>query len=51
MNSDVFLPLEAWFVVGSQHLYGPEALEQVAANGAIIADALNAAAQLPVKVV
>ncbi len=51
MNTDVFLPLEAWFVVGSQHLYGPEALEQVAANGAVIADALNAAAQLPVKVV
>lgn len=51
MNTDVFSPLETWFVVGSQHLYGPEALEQVAANGAVIAEALNAAAQLPVKVV
>ncbi|MCB8925863.1 MAG: L-arabinose isomerase [Ardenticatenaceae bacterium] len=51
MNSDVFSPLETWFVVGSQHLYGPEALEQVAANGAVIAEALDASDQLPVKVV
>ena len=51
MNSDVFSPLETWFVVGSQHLYGPEALEQVATNGAVIAEALDASDQLPVKVV
>ena len=51
MNSDVFSPLETWFVVGSQHLYGPEALEQVAANGAVIAEELDASDQLPVKVV
>ncbi|MEZ4593002.1 MAG: L-arabinose isomerase [Chloroflexota bacterium] len=51
MNTDIFAPLEAWFVVGSQHLYGPEALEQVSANGAVIADSLNASGKLPVKVV
>ena len=51
MNTDIFTPLEAWFVVGSQHLYGPEALEQVAANGRIIAQALNDSQKLPVKVV
>jgi L-arabinose isomerase len=50
MNTDIFTPLEAWFVVGSQHLYGPEALEQVAANGRIIAQALNDSQKLPVKV-
>jgi L-arabinose isomerase len=51
MNSDIFSPLEAWFVVGSQHLYGPEALETVAANGRSIANALDESPQLPVKVV
>jgi len=51
MNKDVFQPLEAWFVVGSQHLYGPEALEQVAENGRFIANALNESQKLPVKVV
>ncbi|MCB9006087.1 MAG: L-arabinose isomerase [Ardenticatenaceae bacterium] len=45
------MPMEAWFVVGSQHLYGPEALEQVAAHGRIIAQALNDSQKLPVNVV
>jgi L-arabinose isomerase len=51
MNTDIFTPLEVWFVVGSQHLYGPEALAQVAANGAKIAEALDQSPKLPVKVV
>ncbi len=51
MNTDIFTPLEAWFVVGSQHLYGPEALEQVAANAQVIARALNESGKLPLKVV
>ena len=51
MNTDIFAPLEVWFVVGSQHLYGPETLAQVAANSAVIAEALNASGKLPVKVV
>jgi L-arabinose isomerase len=40
---------EAWFVTGSQGLYGPETLKQVAANSQKVAKALNSA--LPVKVV
>lgn len=51
MNTDIFAPLEAWFVVGSQHLYGPEALAQVVTNGAKIAEALDNSPKLSVKVV
>lgn len=43
--------LEAWFVTGSQHLYGPETLKQVVQNAEIIAKALDASAHLPVKIV
>jgi L-arabinose isomerase len=42
---------EVWFVTGSQHLYGPETLKQVAANSQQIANALNASASVPVRVV
>ncbi|HBX69971.1 MAG TPA: L-arabinose isomerase, partial [Chloroflexi bacterium] len=41
--------LEVWFITGSQHLYGPKTLEQVAANSNKIAVSLNET--LPVKVV
>jgi len=51
MNIDIFAPLEAWFVVGSQHLYGPEALAQVAQNAQVVANSLNESNKLPVKVV
>ena len=30
-----------WFVVGSQHLYGEEALKQVRDNGRVVAETLN----------
>ncbi len=43
--------LEVWFVTGSQHLYGPETLKQVAKDSQEIAKALNAASALPVRVV
>ena len=43
--------LEVWFVTGSQHLYGPETLKQVAAHSQAIARALNEASAIPVKVV
>lgn len=33
--------LEAWFIVGSQHLYGPEALKQVEVDATEIVDYLN----------
>ena len=42
---------EIWFVTGSQHLYGPGPLEQVAQNSKVIAGALSEAQQIPVKVV
>ncbi len=43
--------LEAWFVTGSQHLYGEEALRQVAENSRRIVDSLNASSRLPIRVV
>ncbi|MEI7837278.1 MAG: L-arabinose isomerase [Planctomycetota bacterium] len=43
--------LEAWFVTGSQHLYGPAALKQVAQDSKCVAKALAEAAGAPVKVV
>ena len=42
---------EVWFVTGSQHLYGPETLQKVAEHSQTIAKALDAAPQLPVRVV
>jgi L-arabinose isomerase len=42
---------EVWFVTGSQHLYGPETLKQVAAHSQEIAKAFSAAPAIPVKVV
>src|SRR5665213_151245 len=46
-----FKQLEAWFVTGSQHLYGEETLKKVADHSKIIAKAFNDAATIPVKVV
>ena len=43
--------LEAWFITGSQHLYGADALHQVASHAATIAGALDAASGIPVRVV
>ena len=40
---------EAWFLTGSQHLYGPETLEQVAQHSQQIAQELDT--QLPIKIV
>jgi L-arabinose isomerase len=40
---------EAWFITGSQHLYGPETLEQVAQHSQQIAAALDT--ELPIKIV
>src|SRR5689334_16648602 len=42
---------EVWFVTGSQHLYGPKTLEQVAEHSKEIAAALSASAHVPVKVI
>ena len=40
-----------WFVIGSQHLYGPEALQQVTKHAEHVVNALNAEAKLPCKLV
>ncbi|MFI5356846.1 MAG: L-arabinose isomerase, partial [Opitutales bacterium] len=42
---------EIWLVCGSQHLYGPGPLQQVAANAQAVADGLAQSKQLPLKVV
>ncbi|HEY1462645.1 MAG TPA: L-arabinose isomerase [Terriglobales bacterium] len=46
-----FANLEAWFVVGSQHLYGPETLKKVEEHAQIISRALASSSQIPVKIV
>src|SRR5579871_6179474 len=43
--------LEAWFVTGSQHLYGDATLREVAKHSKEIADALSHSKELPVTVV
>jgi L-arabinose isomerase len=42
---------EVWFVTGSQHLYGPKTLEEVAAHSKEIAAALDESTHVPVRVV
>jgi L-arabinose isomerase len=42
---------EVWFLTGSQHLYGPAALEQVAKDAQAVAASLDASGDVPVKVV
>lgn len=42
---------EFWFLVGSQFLYGPEVLDQVAKHAQIIAKGLNDSQEIPCKVV
>jgi L-arabinose isomerase len=48
INFDNF---EAWFVTGSQHLYGEETLKQVAQDSQKIAQALSEATKIPVKII
>lgn len=43
--------MEAWFVTGSQELYGEEVLRQVAADSLGITEGLNAANKLPIQIV
>ena len=42
---------EVWFLTGSQGLYGPDTLDQVAAQSQAIVARLNETAALPVTVV
>lgn len=43
--------LEVWLVTGSQHLYGAETLARVAENGRMVAHGLDAAHDIPVRIV
>jgi L-arabinose isomerase len=45
-----FGDLEAWFVTGSQHLYGPEVLKTVQQHADTIAKVLAASPEIPVKI-
>ncbi len=42
--------LEVWFVTGSQHLYGPETLQQVADHSQKIAKAFDQSKNIPVRI-
>lgn len=42
---------ELWFLSGSQHLYGPQAIEQVGLHSQEIVRALNQSASIPAKIV
>jgi L-arabinose isomerase len=48
---DVMKKYEVWFVTGSQELYGPEVLKQVAADSARIASDLDASPKISQKVI
>jgi L-arabinose isomerase len=45
-----FAEATVWFVTGSQHLYGPEALRQVAEDSAVIAKGLDADDAIPARI-
>ncbi|PPJ21629.1 L-arabinose isomerase [Nocardia nova] len=51
MRTRPFADAEIWFVTGSQGLYGEETLAQVAEQSRRVAAALDAAAEIPVRVV
>ena len=42
---------EAWFVTGSQNLYGEETLQQVATDSERIVEGLNASGKVPIRIV
>jgi len=50
-NRGAIAELEAWFVTGSQHLYGDDVLARVDANARHIASALDESAAVPVRIV
>ena len=42
---------EAWFLTGSQHLYGPDTLKTVEQHSAAIGDALSKSSVIPVRII
>jgi len=51
MNKTSLKQFEVWFVTGSQHLYGPETLEQVKKNSTAIARAFDSSGSIPVRII
>lgn len=51
MSTIDFTQLEIWFITGSQHLYGDEVLEQVAADSRAICQGIAGHPGMPVRVV
>ncbi len=45
------MAFQFWFVVGSQHLYGPEVLKEVAAHAQTMADGFNNDKMIPFEVI
>lgn len=43
--------MELWFLTGSQHLYGPAVLKQVASNSIAVVKGLNGSGRIPLKIV
>mgnify|MGYP001033722701 CR=1 FL=1 len=46
-----FKSKEIWFVTGSQHLYGPDTLLQVASDSRAITEALDNSLRIPVRII
>lgn len=51
MTSSTEQSPELWFLTGSQHLYGPETLRQVAQNVSQLVSGVNASGRIPLKLV
>jgi L-arabinose isomerase len=51
MAASTEIPQTLWFLTGSQHLYGPEALRQVAHNSGQLVNSVNGLGRIPLKVV
>ncbi|KGE72082.1 L-arabinose isomerase [Spirochaeta lutea] len=47
----VFSDKEIWFITGSQHLYGPETLQQVEKDSKVIAAALDDSPEIPGRLI
>ncbi len=50
-NEEINMSYKFWFVVGSQHLYGPEVLKEVAAHAKTITDGFNADRSISFEVI
>lgn len=50
MTAPTLVTSQVWLVTGSQHLYGPEILDQVSDQSRQIAERLDASSEIPVEV-